>query len=106
MQGRSQTFDNNISVPGDNWLEQKVMKRELTDILNKESISAKAESAQDVRQGFLEDLNRKAELRSGISKKSEELKRIQQEKLAQQAAEYREKLRRRMPESLREPGRD
>ena len=105
MQGRSNLFDHTQGIPGDNWLDRKQLKREITDTMNKESMSARTESAQDVAQNFLDELSRKAQLRNGISRKSEELRRQQQEKLKRQADEYRERLRRLMPPTLREPDR-
>jgi hypothetical protein len=106
MQGRTHIFDNTMGVAADSWLDKRQLRRELTDNLNRESINARAESAQDVAQGFLDDLNRKAQLRDGISRKSEELKRLQQERIRREAEEYRQRLRRRMPRSLRDPDRD
>ena len=103
MQGRSNLFDNGRGIPSDDWLDRKQLRREISDNLSKESLSARSESAQDVAQNFLDELSRKAQLRNGISRKSEELKRQHQQTLKRQADEYRERLRRLMPPSLREP---
>lgn len=105
MQSRSHIFDSTLGFPSDNWLDRRQLRRELTDNLERESMSAKNESAQNMAQNFLDELSRKAQLRDGISRKSEELKRQQEETLRRQAAEYRERLRRLMPPSLREPDR-
>jgi hypothetical protein len=94
MQSTSHFFDSTMGLPDDsNWLDRKVLRRELTANRDKDSLTNRAERATNAAQNFLQDMTRKVEMRNDIERKSEEVRRQQQESLRQQAEEYREKLR-------------
>lgn len=79
------------------WLDSKVMRRELTEDRRREGFSKRTEKASEAAESFLGDLNRRAEMRSGIERKSEEARKQQIELMRQKADEYRERLRSKMP---------
>jgi hypothetical protein len=94
MQSTTHLFYSNLGLPDDsNWLDCKVLRREVTTIRDKESLSHRVERAGDEAQNFLRDLTRKAEKRHEMERKLVEARRLQEENLKRQAEEYREKLR-------------
>ena len=77
----------------ENWLDRKLMRREMSDSLNRQAIDTRAERADAAAKSFLDGLRGKAELRNDIERKSEEIRQRQQEELKRQADQYRSKLR-------------
>lgn len=100
---RNNLFDTTMGVRSEHtWLDKKVMRRELTEDLNRESLSKRAERAVEAAEEFRDDLSRRAEARNGIEKKSVEIRRREEEILRRKADEYRERLRKKLPADLRE----
>jgi len=99
---RLNVFDSTLGVDSEStWLDRKVLRRELTQDLNRESLTKRVEHASQAAETFKDDLSRKAQLRTGIEKKSAEVRRREEEILKRQADEFREKLRRKLPSELR-----
>ncbi len=98
MQSREHIFDNTLGVRDESsWLDRKVLRRELTDSLNRQSLSERTEKAEMAKENFLGDLSRRAQLREGVEKKSEQIRKQHEEALRRKADEYRERLRKYLP---------
>ena len=81
-------------IPDDgSWLDRRVLRREMTDSLNKQAVDNQVQKATDEAQGFLDGIRDRAQVRNIINKRSEETRRLHQEQLRQQAEAYRAKLR-------------
>jgi len=84
------------------WLTTKVTRRETREEILKEGLNAREEKASKAAESYRNDLNRKAELRDGIQKRSAEVKQAHLENLNRKAEEYRERLRGYLRPELRE----
>jgi hypothetical protein len=101
-ENRTNIFDTTVGVCGEStWLDKKVLRRELTQDLNRESLHRRTERASEAADNFRDDLTRRAKLRNGIEKKSVEVRRKEEEVLRQKADEYRERLRKKLSTNLR-----
>ena len=99
---RENIFDSTIGANQDKtWLDSKVMRRELTEDLHKESLSKRAERANEAARSFLGDLTKRAEVRHGLEERSIERRRREEDILRQKADEYRERLRKYLRPELR-----
>jgi hypothetical protein len=104
MQSRAHIFDSTLGVTdvGSSWLDRKVLQRELTDSLNQNSLNQRKERASQAAETFLGDLSERAQRRNGIERRSEQIRRQQEEILKRQADEYRQRLRKFLPAELRD----
>ncbi|HEY9789819.1 MAG TPA: hypothetical protein V6D22_05445 [Candidatus Obscuribacterales bacterium] len=94
MASSNSIFDAGRGIPdNESWLDRKMMRREMSDTLNRQAIDICTQRATSAAQKFLDDLREKAELRSDIERKSEEIRLRHQEELRRQAEQYRSKLR-------------
>lgn len=93
-QARPNIFDATLGVGGEvSWLDSKVMRRELTEDLQRVALTERKEKADAEADMFRELLNKRAEQRDGLEKKSAELRKLHEEAMRRKAAEYRERLR-------------
>jgi hypothetical protein len=87
-------YDGGKGIPdNESWLDRKVMRREMSDSLNRQAIDICTQRADLAAQKYLDDLRGKAEVRNDIERKSEEIRQRHQEELKRQADQYRSKLR-------------
>lgn len=91
---RLNLFDATVGVRGEKtWLDSKVMRRELTEDLQRNGLVQRMEKAGEVADLFRDTLSKRAEMRSGVEQKSKESRRAHEDMLKRKAEEYREKLR-------------
>lgn len=95
---RDNLFDSTIGASSERtWLDNKILRRELAEDIGREGLTKRAERATQAAEDFRDDLTRRAELRTGIEKKSAEIRRREEDLLRRKADEYRERLRRYLP---------
>jgi hypothetical protein len=93
-QARPNIFDATLGVSGQQtWLDSKVMRRELTEDLQRAALTERKSKAEEEAEMFREILSKRAEKRDGLEKKSAELRKLQEEIMRRKADEYRERLR-------------
>jgi len=92
-QARLNIFDATLGVRGQDWLDSKVMRREMTEEMQREAFAQKKEKADAAAETFLEKLSRRNEARDGLEKKSAEIRKSHEDLMRQKAEEYRERLR-------------
>jgi hypothetical protein len=91
---RVNLFDATLGARGEKtWLDSKVMRRELTEDLQRSGMAQRQEKAGQVADIFRDTLSKRAEMRSGLEQRSKESRRLHEEMLKRKAEEYREKLR-------------
>jgi hypothetical protein len=91
---RVNLFDATLGARGEkSWLDSKVMRRELTEDLQRNGMAQRQERAGQVADIFRDTLSKRAEMRSGLEQRSKESRRLHEEMLKRKAEEYREKLR-------------
>lgn len=96
-EARPNIFDTTIGPQAErSWLDSKVLRRELTEDLHERALNHRVEKASKAAESFMDDMNRRAELRSGIERKSEEIRKQYVEEMRRHAEEYREKLRKKL----------
>jgi hypothetical protein len=103
-EARNNIFDHTLGICSErqSWLGRKVLRRELTDDLNRDSLTKRTERASAAAEDFRDDMSRRAQLRNGIEKKSVEIRRREEEILKQKADEYRQRLQRYLPRELQD----
>lgn len=101
-EARLNLFDATIGVPDGNWLDSKVMRRELSQDLEKEALSHRARQATQAAESFRDDMNRRAATRDGIERKSEEMRKQQLALMQGKAEEYRNRLRNKLRPEIRD----
>lgn len=91
---RLNLFDATLGARGEKtWLDSKVMRREMTEDLQRNGMAQRAEKAVEVADLFRDSLSKRAEKRNDLEQKSKESRRLHEEMLRSKAEEYREKLR-------------
>lgn len=102
-QARLNIFDATIGVRDERtWLDSKVLRRQMTEDLGKQGLSQRSEKATEAAESFMDDMNRRAAMRTGIERKSEEQRKQQVELMQRKAEEYRERLRRKLRPEVRD----
>lgn len=100
-QGRLNIFDTTLGAGGDrSWLDSKVMRREMTQDLQREALSQRREKASEAAGMYRDFMSKRAEQRNGLEQKSKEARAYYEELLKRKAAEYREKLRAKLPRDV------
>jgi hypothetical protein len=93
-QARMNIFDATLGVRGEKtWLDSKVMRRELTEDLERGAFTDRVEKANQAAESFRDGIAKRAEMRNGLEERSKESRRQHEEMLKRKAEEYREKLR-------------
>jgi hypothetical protein len=93
-QARLNIFDSTLGVRGEkSWLDSKVMRRELTQDLQRDALSQRKEKATEAAESFRDGMSKRAEMRNGLEQRAKESKSHYEELLKRKADEYREKLR-------------
>lgn len=102
-QARPNVFDATIGVRDERtWLDKQLLRRELTADQKREALDRRSQKASEAAESFRERMNSRAELRSGIEKKSEEIRKQQLELMQRKADEYRERLRNKLRPEVRD----
>jgi len=84
------------------WLSEKVNRRETKEELLKERLTEREMRANQAAEDYLGHLSRRAKLRDGLRERGEDYRRMQQEILEEKARQFREQLRKKLPDTLRD----
>lgn len=100
-QGRLNIFDATLGAGVErSWLDAKVMRREMTQDLQREALSQRKERASEAAESYRNGMSKRAEKRNGLEQRSREARAHYEELLKRKAEEYREKLRAKLPRDV------